>query len=162
MNVPLVPWSNAAADAGDELGGAEGLGQVVVGAEAQRAHGIVLACARGQDDHRHAFPFFLRAQPLEQLKTIGVRQHHVEQHEVHRVAAVDALDRLAPVGDRLDGKALLLGQVAEQVRHVHVVLDDEEPLWSIRIQGLDPKLVLAIVRRRFPGLCEPRPGRQAI
>ena len=74
-------------------------------------------------------PGLVRAQALEQLEAVGVRQHHVEQHEVDRVAAVDALDRLAPVGDGLDGEALLLGQVAEQVRHVHVVLDDEEPLW---------------------------------
>ena len=67
----------------------------------------------------------------------SVRQHHVEQHEVHGVAALDPLDRLAPIGDGLDGKALLLGEVAEQVRHVHIVLDDQQPLWS-RIQGLDP------------------------
>ena len=45
---------------------------------------------------------------------------------------------------------------------MHVVLDDEEPLWSVCIQGLDQKPVLAIVGARAGGLCEPRPGRQAI
>ena len=131
------PRPDAAADAGDELGGAEGLRQVIVGAEAERAHGVVLARARGQDDDRHLLPGRVRAQLLEQLESVGVRQHHVEQHEVHGVAALDPLDGLAPVGDGLDGKALLLGEVAEQVRHVHIVLDDQQPLWS-RIQGLDP------------------------
>ena len=77
----------------------------------------------------------IRAQLLEQFEAVGVGQHHVEQHEVHRRTGVDALARLAPVGDPLDRKAFLLGQVAEQIGHVHVVLDDQQPLLCARICG---------------------------
>jgi hypothetical protein len=101
--------------------------------------------ARGQDDDRHLLPGRIAAQAREQLEAVEVGQHDVEQHEIGGIARVDAFDGLAAVGDRLDDEALLLGQVAEQIGHVNVVLDDQQPLACARIRGHGPLPVRRIL-----------------
>ncbi len=95
----------------------------------------MLTRSRRQDDDGYVSPFRIRAEPFEQFESVGVRQHHVEKHQIHRVSRIDALACLASVGNRLHHEPFLLGKIAEQIRHVHVVLDDQEPLLCARIRG---------------------------
>ncbi len=81
------------------------------------------------------FPGGITTQPFEQLEAIRVGQHHIEQHEIDGGAGIDAFHGLAAVGDGFDGEALFLGQVAEQIRHVHVVLDDQQARRCARLCG---------------------------
>ena len=69
----------------------------------------------------------------KELESIRVGQHDVEQDQVGGGARVDAFDRLAPVGNGLDRESFPLGQVAQQVSHMHIVLDDQEALRCVRL-----------------------------
>ena len=122
-------------DASHQFRRAEGLGEKVVGTEVKRSHGIVLAGLGGQDDDRNALPCRICAQASQQLEAICVRQHDVQQHQIDGGSGVDALDGLPAIGNGFNLEVLPLGQVAEQVGHVHVVLDDQETLRCARLAG---------------------------
>ena len=68
------------ADAGDELAHRERLHEVVVGADLERMHAVVLGAARRDDDDRRADP--LGARRLDQLPAVELRQHQVEHADV--------------------------------------------------------------------------------
>ena len=95
----------------------------------------MLAGLGGQDDDRNALPGRICAQAGQQLKTIRVRQHDVQQYQIDGGSGIDALDGLPAIGNRFDLEVLPLGEVAEQVGHVHVVLDDQETLLCARLGG---------------------------
>jgi hypothetical protein len=68
-----------------------------------------------------------RLQRLDQFQARNVGQLDVHDHEVGDEQA-GPLDRLAPVGDGLDGEAVGLQQVAEQLAIEVVVLDNQNSL----------------------------------
>ena len=81
---PLLGRTDAAAgggaDAGDELAHRERLHEVVVRADLERVHAVVLGAARGDDDDRRADPLGPRG--LDQLPAVELRQHQVEHADV--------------------------------------------------------------------------------
>ena len=68
-----------------ELGHAEGLGDVVLGAELEAHHLVHLRAARGEHRDRHFVA--LAAQCAEHLEAVQPREHHVEDDEIDRRVA---------------------------------------------------------------------------
>jgi hypothetical protein len=125
------------AQAREQLGKGEGLGEVVVGAAVEPGHAILHGVAGGQ--HQHRRPDALGAQAPADLEAVDARQHHVEDHGVvgrglGHPDGVLALDR--DVG----GQSLLAETAADQARHLHLVLDDEHPHrrppWQAKMSGV--------------------------
>ena len=73
------PVANGGADAGLELGHAEGLGHVVVGPAVEGGHLAVLAAAGRQDDDGHLAPL---ADPPAHRQAVEVGQAEVEDDDV--------------------------------------------------------------------------------
>ena len=76
-------------DAGDELGGGEGLREVIVAPELEAEHAVDLAVARGEEDHRQLRRL---ADSLAHLEAVDVGEAYVEHDEprpvvTHRVEA---------------------------------------------------------------------------
>ena len=111
------------ADAGQELVGIDGLGQIVDGAAAHRLHDAARLDVGGDDDAGHGGP--RGAQLPEQRDAVAVAEH-----EIH-----DGEGRLLGLGEppRLDGAARGEDHVAgglerldEDAPHHRVVVDDED------------------------------------
>jgi hypothetical protein len=114
------------ADARDQLGHAERLHQVVVGAELESDHTVGLLAAGGQHDDRHLRG---RADYPADVAAVGVRQAQVEQDDVGFVAA----HRFEAVGARAgdaDLVALALERRAQRIGDRRLVLDHRHPLPS--------------------------------
>ena len=111
------------ADAREQLGEREGLGQVVVGAEFEPAHAVAHRAARREeeDGRLHA----RLAQPAQHLEALHVGQHHVEQDQV--VAAVGgALDAARAIGDDFDEEAVLAEALEDVLLRRRIVFDVEK------------------------------------
>ena len=108
--------------AGHELAHAEGLREVVVGADAERVHLVVLGAARGDDDDRHRDA--LAPDGLGHGPAVEAGQHEVDDGDVGALVAQLAQAPL-PVLRPLDVEP----GVAEVRRHDagdhRVVLDQE-------------------------------------
>ena len=112
------------ADAAAQLGQAERLGDVVVGARLEPLDGVGLAVERGQHDDRHDVA--PRAQRAADVVAVGAgAERDVEQHDVEVLAAGE-LDRRVAVGDRLDAVALAGEGVRQRVAQRALVVDDED------------------------------------
>lgn len=85
-------------DAGHQLAGREGLGDVVVGAGLEAGHLVLLLAAGGEHDERDAAGALLAAQALGELDARHAGQHPVEQDQVGQGVADDALARLGVTG----------------------------------------------------------------
>ena len=107
-----------------QLGGREGLPDVVVRAKLQAEDEIVFAAASGQ--HQHRQPGRHLAQRAAHVVAIALRQHHVEQHEVRRARQSRLVARFAVAGED-DLVAARLEVVLQAARHVGLVFDDENP-----------------------------------
>ncbi len=77
-------WLRASAagrlNAGDKLLHREGLDEVVVGADLERVHAVVLRTARADDDDRRSDPF--STSRLDELPAVEPGQHEVENAHV--------------------------------------------------------------------------------
>ena len=118
------------ADAGDELAHRERLHQVVVGADLERVHAVVLGAARGDDDDRRPDP--LGARRLDQLPAVELGQHQVEHADVGVLVAQPREPELAAADD--DRVEAGRGEVAGHPVGDHVVvLDDQDLRHSLTI-----------------------------
>ena len=109
-------------DRQDQLIDLEGLGDVVERAELHGADGGVdRAEGRDRDDVRRGGDGLDLAQHVE---SVEVRHLHVGDDEVD-AAGADAFDARAPPAHGLDGVAVVLERLAQEVAHLLVVLDDE-------------------------------------
>ena len=108
---------------GDELFHGERLDEVVVGADLERMHPVVLGAARRHDDDRR--PDSLAAGVLDQLPAVGPREHQVDNADVR---PLEAQPREAG-GAVLDAYRVETG-CREMVRHAvgddGVVFDDQD------------------------------------
>ena len=112
------------ADAAAQLGEAERLGDVVVGAGLEPLDGVGLAVERGQHDDRHDVA--ARAQRAADVVAVRARpERDVEQDDVEVLAAGE-LDRGVAVGDGLDAVALAREGVRQRVAQRALVVDDED------------------------------------
>ena len=110
------------ADAGQELGEAERLGDVVLGAELEPRHLVHLAAPRRQDDDGHHPP--LASKRLEHLEAVHLGEHHVEDDEIGSVGPREVEAPLAVLGHE-DPVPLPLEIDAKTQGDAGVVLHDE-------------------------------------
>jgi len=110
-------------DARGELGLAERLADVVVGAAAQAADAVDLGVERGQHDHRHLRDL---ADQLERLPAVDPRHDHVEQDEVG-ARLVERAQPGPPVGRGDDEVARALQAVGDD-RPLGLAVVDQEDL----------------------------------
>ena len=135
----MLVLAQVGADAGQQHGEAEGLGDIVIGAGVEAQDGVGLGGLRGQQDHRALVAVL--ADDLAGLAAIHVGQVHVEDDEVGAVG-LDRLDA-GRGGGNLGHRELvmqreLLGQRLAQ--HV-VVIDDDDLLRAAHRAPLCPEVV---------------------
>ena len=126
MNAALVLVRGAGgvaqrhAHARQQLAGAEGLGQVVVGAGVERGDLVALLAARRQHDDRHVRPL---AQAPDHLQAVDVGQAEIEDDDVG--LARGHLDQAVGAGRRLEEPVALARQGrAQEAPDLRLVLDD--------------------------------------
>ena len=130
-------------DASCELIGAEGLDDVVVGAEAEAANLVdfLLTC-RDHEDRRVFFP----ADGAADGEAVRTWQHEVEQDEVE-VFGERLFFALFAVGDDFHGKVVGFEVVALKLCNRFVVLDDQDafhasPLLSSVVSSCRGRVIL--------------------
>ena len=128
---PLLGRADAApgggADARDELAHRERLHEVVVGADLERVHAVVLGAARRDDDDRRADPF--GAGRLDQLPAVELGEHQVEHADVRVLVAEAGQAELAAADDdRVEPGRV---QVACHPVGDHVVVLDDQDLGHV-------------------------------
>ncbi len=110
-------------DPGRELLHRERLHEVVVGADLERMHAIVLGAARGDDDDRRADP--LAARLLDHLPAVEAGEHQVEHAHVGALEAQACQPGLAVRhADRVEAGRLQVSRHA--LGDDVVVLDDQD------------------------------------
>lgn len=95
----LLVMAQGGADAGQKLGGAEGLGDVIVAAAVQGQHLFLLVGPGGNDDNGHHGPF---PHLLDDLDSVHIRQAQIQKDQVGKAG-----------GD--EGKAFLAGGCGEHL-----------------------------------------------
>ena len=111
------------AHTGDDLLQAEGLGDVVVGADGESAHTVVGVATRRQEDDRQATVRPVGEASLH-LEPVQVRKHDVEQHQV----GAERFRRAQPATSRgagLDLEALVAKRRGQQLRDAVFVVHDQ-------------------------------------
>ena len=79
VGVQLVAVTQGRADARHELGGADGLGEIVVGAQIESVHLLLLLGAGRDNDDGDAGP---GADLLDDLRAVHIRQSEIQKDEV--------------------------------------------------------------------------------
>ena len=108
----------------DELGGGEGLDDVVVGPEAEADDAVGLLAAGGQQDHRDVAHL---AQSRHHLQAVEARQHHVEHDQVRPVLE-RRLHRRRAVRRRHGAEAVASQVARDDLRDGRLVVDHEDRL----------------------------------
>ncbi len=101
------------ADAGEQCLGAEGLGDVIVGAGVEAAHHVLILGAGGEHDDRQGARFGAAPDLTADLDAGERRQHPVQQHKIG-LGFGDADQRLVPVGCFVHGVTGFLQVIAQQ------------------------------------------------
>lgn len=70
------------ADAGEQLGEAEGLDQVIVGTACEAGGNVAFVAARGEQEHGDRCGRGIGLEPLEHLEAMEHREDHVERDQV--------------------------------------------------------------------------------
>ena len=121
--------------AGDQFLGAEGLGDIIVGAGLQPADAVVFLAAGGQHDDRQVGGLLAAAQAAAHLDAADALDHPVEQHEVgddllgedQRLLAVAGardliVGALEMIGDEIGQRPVVFHQQQLLVGHRHASL----------------------------------------
>jgi hypothetical protein len=110
------------ADPGRQHGKREGLGQVVIGAEREPVHLVLLGAPGGEHQHGGGSA----ADPTAHVIAGDVRKAPIEDHDV---VVVDLAlgQRAHAVGDDVDRHAGRAEPVSDKVRQRRLVLDDQHP-----------------------------------
>ena len=109
-------------DPGQQLARAEGLGDVVVGADLEADDAVGLLDQGGEQDDRQVGG--LADHPAERQPVLA-RHHDVEDDEIDGAGLQDAAHLLAAVGGR-DAKPLLGEVLRQRLADVGRVVDDED------------------------------------
>ena len=109
--------------AGGELSHRERLDEVVVGADLERVHAVVLGAASGDDDDRR--PDALAAGLLDHAPAVDPREHEIEDADVGPLVAQPREPRLA-VRDADGVEARRLEMASHPAGDDIVVLDDQD------------------------------------
>ena len=117
-------------DAREQLGGMEGLRQVVRRAAGQPAHFVEDIAARRKEDHRDVRGGAVALHLEAHVVAVGVGQPDVEQHEV-RVGFTDEREAVSPGATDRYGHAVRLQAALEHVGRCRVVLDDHNARFGL-------------------------------
>ena len=129
-----------------QLGELERLREIVVGAEIQALHPIIEIGLSGEDQHGNGRAALTQA--AQHLQTVHARQAEIEDHGIVRLghqrmictrAVVDAVDRIAALGERL----------AQPVGQLGIVFGEQNP------HGLPP---VKRARERYHDWAMPKAG----
>ena len=115
-------------DPRDQLVEIERLGHVVVAALREPDDFVLGGIPRGHEDDRRRYS--RRPEPAAHFDAVEVGHHHVEQDEC-RVERRDPVERGPAVVTHVDHEAREAERAGEEMPHVLVVVDDEEPLTAI-------------------------------
>jgi hypothetical protein len=118
------PAPHERAQARQQLGERERLGQVVVGAGVEPRDPVGHRVARRK--HEDGAPSTGLAQPPADLEAVDVWQHQVQDDRVVRVLATQP-DRVLPPPGHVHRVPLLLEGAFEQAGHLDLVLDHQDP-----------------------------------
>ncbi len=111
-------------NAGDELLGAERLGDVVVSPEFQADELVRLVRPRGEHDDQHRR---VTAQCACHVETVEARQPQIQDHEIRTLGPGDAQGR-RPVRGGRNGEPGTLQEVSRQAHDMRLVVDDQDAL----------------------------------
>src|SRR4029450_8811784 len=132
-----------------QLARAEGLYDIVVGAELEAQDAIHLLVLGGEEDDRH---IAAQAQPLAHLGAIELGHEDVQDHQRGRLARRD-LQRSKPVVGRQRLVARAPQRKAHDVADVRIVIDDQDLLHDGSLTGAGP--VSTAARACAPNLHKP-------
>jgi hypothetical protein len=120
------PWGGSAAQQrphpAAELPDREGLGDVVVGAELEPEHLVEFVVPGGEHDDGDGA---LGPEPLAHLEPVELRQHQVEDDEIH-VLLGEARERLLAVTRVDDAEPVALERVAQELLDGVFVVNEED------------------------------------
>jgi hypothetical protein len=114
--------SGGGTDAGEELGAAEGFGDVIIGAGVEGGDLVVFAVVDGEDHDGDGAPF---ADASEDGQAIEIREAEVEEDEVGSVLG-GGEEAIAAVGGFKDAVGVPFEGDAEEASDLRFVVDDEE------------------------------------
>ena len=123
----LFAFAGAAQDGGharDELLGVEGLGDIIVGADAQTGDLVGHFLLRGQDDDGQGRELLVIPDLGEQIDAVAVGKVAIEEQELRRLL-FEARARLRQGVDGLGFVALAFEHLENEVGRGGLVLDDE-------------------------------------
>ena len=140
--------SEECADTAPELVDRERLRDVVVGAELETAHLVVLVAERRQHDDRHRA---VRANALEHVHSVQLRQHDVEDHEVDGTL-VETPQRVFAVARLDDAEAVPLEGIRQELLNSVLVVNEEN---GGRIRHTSPRRLAAPPSYYSPGMAAP-------
>ena len=130
------------AHAGDELVGAERLGEVVVGAHLEADDALGFVGARGQHDDRNRRRLLVGAQQPADFESVDVRQHHIQHDQIRRFGCGPSSSASRPDETRVVVYPALSRYRRHQFRDVGIVLDDQDARGHWRYsnweQGVNP------------------------
>ena len=112
-------------DSGSEFAGAEGLGNVIVGANLESDHLVDLVGSRSQEDDRYGFRVPIGLQLFANFLSGEPWQHHIQQNQIRPVSSCRQQAR-SPVAISLNRKAFLSQVVSHQVLNIRVVFNQED------------------------------------
>lgn len=116
---------------GDELGVAERLGDVVIGAGPQAANFVRLLAVRGEHEHGNLAQL---ANPLQDGPPVHLREPDVQDHDV-RALAVKRAQALPAVARRGHREPVPAQRRANAERDIRVILDQQHPVrhWAAAV-----------------------------
>src|SRR5271169_5715870 len=112
-------------DARDEFPRAEGLGDVVVGAEFETEDAVGFAALRGQENYGHGCQAGGLANSAADFESIFAGDHDVE-HEESGSLAFGVGEHVGAGGIHADREAFVFEMMADEAGNVRVVFDDEK------------------------------------
>src|SRR5262245_22054940 len=124
LHALLVGLAEDRVDALHQLSGAEGLGDVVVGAHLEAHLLIHVAPLRGEQDHRDVARLLVALERLAGLVAVELRHHDVEHDQVG-LLGLRLLDGLLAVERRDDRVPLHSKTEVEDVDDVDLVIHDQ-------------------------------------
>ena len=123
-----------------QLGHAERLGQVVVGAAHQAGDAVLFVAQRGQQDHRHRAGF---AQTGQQRQAVQPGQQDVQQHQIE-IAVAGQGQALAAVAAQRD-PVIAVAEVIPQVGAQYGIVLDHQQARRAGRYGIHSQIVNIII-----------------
>jgi hypothetical protein len=111
-------------DAGDELAGAEGLGDVIVGAHFEADNAVGFIAARGQHENGKPVEGFVLADFTANVQAGHFREHQIEQEKIGR-RLLERGEAAGAVEGGVDLKAFVGKVIADQFNDIAIVFNDQ-------------------------------------